>query len=205
MDETQAIKRLKQGNLEGLEVLVRRYYDRAVRAAYGVVGDRAVAEDIVQECFIQAGLKISQFDSRRSFGPWFLRSVVNRAINTANQFRKTVPLEGYPDDAEEPLRIEQLIASLPGPEAVVEQEELQETVWRALNQLSPKQRAAVILRYYLELSEVEIMQEMAIPRSSVKWWLYTARERLRLLLHAFRPEDPEPVRCPYEPEETGKD
>ncbi len=205
MDEIRAIKRLKQGDLEGLEVLVCRYYDRAVRAAFGVVGDRAVAEDIVQECFIQAGLKISQFDSRRSFGPWFLRSVVNRAINTANQFKQTVPLEGYPDGAEQPLYIEQFIASLPGPEAVVEQEELRLTVWKAINQLSPKQRAAVILRYYLEMSEVEITQEMAIPRSSVKWWLYTARERLRLLLHAFRPEDPEPVQCPCEPDETGKE
>jgi RNA polymerase sigma-70 factor (ECF subfamily) len=130
--------------------------------------------------------------------------VVNRAINTAEQFRKLVPLEGCPDDVDEPLSLRALVAALPGPEALVEQKDLQQTVRKALDQLSPKQRAAVILRYYLEMSEVEITQEMAIPRSSVKWWLFTARKRLRLLLHALRPEESEPVPCPSDRMNPGR-
>jgi len=186
MEELQAITRLKQGDLSGLEVLVPKYYDQAVRTAYGIVRDYELAEDIVQTCFIQVSEKIDQFDGRRSFRPWFLRSVVNRAINAANQDKLLVSLDTEMCEQERPFQIDQFLASLPGPEDVLETKEMRQIVWRALGKLSPKQRAAITLRYYLEMSEVEITQEMNIPKSSVKWWLFTARERLRSLLHPFQ-------------------
>ncbi len=88
MEEAGAIARLKQGDLSGLEVLVTRYYDQAIRAAYGIVRERALAEDIVQTSFLRAAEKIGQFDANRSFGPWFLRSVVNLSINIADQNKR---------------------------------------------------------------------------------------------------------------------
>ncbi len=75
MEEQEAIARLKRGDVGGLEALVHKYQVKAVRTAYLVVRDRALAEDIVQAAFLRAYERIGQFDAGRPFGPWFLRSV----------------------------------------------------------------------------------------------------------------------------------
>jgi RNA polymerase sigma-70 factor (ECF subfamily) len=72
MDERGAIERLQNGDVSGLELLVRRYQVRAVRTAYLVTRDQSLAEDVVQAAFVKAYERIGQFEARRSFGPWFL-------------------------------------------------------------------------------------------------------------------------------------
>ncbi len=74
MDESRAIARLKRSDIAGLETLVRAYQLRAARTAYLIVRDRALAEDIVQSAFVRVFEHIDQFDARRPFGPWFLRT-----------------------------------------------------------------------------------------------------------------------------------
>jgi RNA polymerase sigma-70 factor (ECF subfamily) len=76
-EEHQAIARLKQGDLAGLEFLVRQYQAQAVQTAYLILGDRFLAEDIAQTAFLKAAWKIDQFDAQRPFRPWFLRVVKN--------------------------------------------------------------------------------------------------------------------------------
>lgn len=70
----------------------------------------------------------------------------------------------------------------PGPDAEVSALLLREEVWAALGNLSPRQRAAVVQRYYLEMSEAEMAEEMGIAPGTVKWHLHQARERLRKML-----------------------
>jgi RNA polymerase sigma-70 factor (ECF subfamily) len=79
MLENEAIVRLKQGDVRGLEILVKTYQLKAVRAAYLIVGDRALAEDVVEDAFLRVYERIGQFDPLRFFEPWFLRIVVNIA------------------------------------------------------------------------------------------------------------------------------
>src|SRR5262245_15353615 len=81
-----------------MEVLVKRYQVRAVSAAYLVVGDLKLAEDVVQEAFLRAAEKIHQFDESRPFGGWFLRSVVNASIKAARRQKRFVPLEEGPHE-----------------------------------------------------------------------------------------------------------
>jgi len=178
MQERRAIARLKQGDIEGLEVLVQLYQVRAVRAAMLITHDRAQAEDIVQSAFIRAYERIHQFDPGRPFGPWFLRSVVNDAVKAASRRRPPASLDDHPFDA--------LPDGAPGPDELLEQAETTRAIWDALARLPPEQRAAVVLRYYLDLSEAEIASEQACPPGTVKWRLHTARERLRTLLRPWR-------------------
>jgi RNA polymerase sigma-70 factor (ECF subfamily) len=192
MEEKEAIARVREGDLNGLEVLIHRYYLRAVRAAYLIVLDQSQAEDIVQSCFIQAIEKIEQFDDRREFGPWFSRSVVNRALNAVQEQKRFVSIEEEirEDDL---LVLKWLPSTEPGPEEGVIQAELQQTVWEAINKLTPKQRAVVVMRYFLELNEAEITEELDSPLSSIKWWLHSARKKLRGFLHQFRTYDNHPT------------
>ncbi len=62
MDEQQAIARLKQGDLNGLEFLVQQYQVQAVHSAYLILGEDPSAQDVVQAAFLKVARKINQFD-----------------------------------------------------------------------------------------------------------------------------------------------
>lgn len=94
MDEKQAIQRLKNGDIGGMEFLVARHQAKAVRAAYLITRDPALAEDVVQDCFIHAFHAIRGFDSSRPFEPWFMRSVVNASVKMMQKSARQVPLSG---------------------------------------------------------------------------------------------------------------
>lgn len=181
--EIQAIARLKQGDLSGLEALVRCYQVKAVHAAILIVHDREQAEEIVQNAFFRAAQKIDQFDERRPFGPWFLRSVINAALQEANRQRRMVSLEAaHPSEAGDPA--EWLIDPGLCPEELVENQALSQAVWQALDRLAPDQRAAIVMRYFEDRSEAELTEVFHRPLTSVKWWLHAARGRLRRMLQA---------------------
>lgn len=79
-ERTQAaIRRLKQGDIGGLEMLVEVYQVQAVRAAYLITNDHASAEDVVQTAFVRVYHRIDQFDSKRDLAPWFMKVVANAA------------------------------------------------------------------------------------------------------------------------------
>jgi RNA polymerase sigma-70 factor (ECF subfamily) len=85
MDERAAVDRLKRGDVGGLEPLVDRHHTRAARAAYLVVRDGALAEDVAQDAFVRAFERIGSFDADRPFGPWFMKLVLNEAIAAARK------------------------------------------------------------------------------------------------------------------------
>jgi len=90
-----------------------------------------------------------------------------------------MPLE-EPED--ESRAVEWLIDPSLDPEILAATSEMRETVWRALWQLTPEQRAAVALRYFLDKDESEMIQELNRPLTTIKWQLHAARQRLRNLL-----------------------
>lgn len=182
MDEGQAIARLKQGDIGGLEPLVRKYQVRAMRAAYLITGDGATAEDIVQEAFLRAFERIDQFDSRRPFGPWFLRSVVNDAVKTAVRQKRQVSADEIGEEGMDPAEL--AVDPNPGPEEWLERIELSEAVGEALQRLSPPRRAAIVFRYYLGLTEPEIARRLRWPLGTMKRRLHDARRHLRALMAA---------------------
>ena len=178
MREQEAIDRLKQGDIRGLETLVRRYQLQAVRAADLISRDRTLAEDIVQDALLKVYQRIAQFDAGRPFGPWFLRIVVNDTLKAISKNDRWLPLENFPEDSIEFLFTE--VDALP--EAWLEGQETREQIWEALGKLPPEQRAVIVLRYFLDTSVDEISREMISPSGTIKWRLHKARERLRQLL-----------------------
>jgi RNA polymerase sigma-70 factor (ECF subfamily) len=182
MDEQCAIACLKRGDLSGLEWLVQHYQVRAIHAAYLVVGDVSLAEDVTQSAFLQAAERIEQFDETRPFGPWFLRSVVNAARKAARRQNRQVSLD-VRNEQQALALLDSLHDGKPGPEIQFISEEIRQAVWAALYQLKPEHRAAIILKYFLDLSDIESAQLLDRPLTTIKWWIYTARMRLRNLLH----------------------
>jgi RNA polymerase sigma-70 factor, ECF subfamily len=178
MDERDAIARLKAGDIGGLEVLVRRHQVEAVQAAYLITRDRSLAEDLVQGAFLRAYERIAQFDQTRPFRPWFVRSVVNDALKACTRRGRQVRLEGLADG-----RLDRATnGAHPDLEELVESAETQGQIRLALERLSPTLRAAIVERYFLGLTEAEMVQSAACPPGTIKRRLHDARARLRRLL-----------------------
>lgn len=175
-DDLQAIRRLKNGEIGGLEALISRYQVKAVRTAFLIVRDEQAAEDIAQETFLRIFSHIRQFDESRLFGPYLLRSVVNGALDAAQKVSRQTAIDG------DLGLIEGLIEQAVSVEAQVEFNLLKQDIHNALRQLSPRQRAVVVQRYYLGMSEKEMTDSLEIAPGTVKWLLNAARERLRSLL-----------------------
>lgn len=180
MDDLQAIQRLKNGDIGGLEVLVTHYQSKARRVAFLVTYDESLAEDVVQDTFIRLYHHIRRFDSSRPFEPYLLRSVVNAALNAAQKANRHLSLE------DDPTKVEGLLSQAASVESDVEYSQLKGQIIAALARLEPRQRAAVIQRYYLEMSESEMATALDTRPGTVKWILNTARARLRNLLGSER-------------------
>ncbi len=180
MDDVEAIRRLKRGEIDGLELLVTRYQVLAVRSAYLVTQDEALAEDVVQETFVKIFKRIRSFDETRPFEPYLLRSVVNAALTAVKRTGREAPLEDGDN------QVERLLGKVVSVEAQAETHELEERLLAAIAGLPPRQRAAIVQRYYLEMSESEMALALDAPPGTVKWLLNAARTRLRTLLGSER-------------------
>ena len=183
MNEHDAIACLKKGNVVGLKTLVQTYQVQAVRAAYFITHDKSLAEEVVQDGFLRVFERIEQFDETRPFAPWFFRIITNLAIKEAQKENRAVSLNISTADPETTL-LEQIPDELPKPEDEIAVQQLQETVRKALRNLTPQQRAVIVMRYFLDMSEAEMSHKLEIAPGTVKWHLHAARERLRALLTA---------------------
>jgi RNA polymerase sigma-70 factor (ECF subfamily) len=184
MEEGEAIAQLKKGNIAALQALVEMYQVQAVQIAILITQDRATAEDVVQNAFIRCFERIAQFDSSRPFRPWFFRIVTNDALKAVMKQKRQVPLEARNDEEYQQL-VAYLDATMAEPEDIVQRNEIQEAIQKAFTRLSPQQKEAILLRYYLGFSEREMSKQMQLTPGTVKRHLHAARERLRSLLMPF--------------------
>jgi RNA polymerase sigma-70 factor (ECF subfamily) len=188
MDDQAAVTRIRQGDPNGLETLVARYQVKAVQAAYLILHDRSLAEEVAQAGFVRVVEKIDQFQDGRPFTAWFFKIVINDAIKLARQQKRLTGLEEEPDPEAHRLA-GWLIDPQPLPEKALEIEQSKETIRAAMRQLTPEQRAAVVMRYYLDMSEADIASRLDRRTSMVKWLLRSARQKLGQLLRTV--QDPE--------------
>jgi RNA polymerase sigma-70 factor (ECF subfamily) len=144
------VRGAQRGSASDLEALFDAHWSRAHRAAYLVVHDASLAEDIAQEAFLAAIRNLDRFDRRRPFGPWLHRIVVNRAIDAARarSLRRETELTETVAD--------------PGEEAPVDR-----TVLAALAALPPEQRAVIVMRHLLGYTPGEIARALDLPRGTV--------------------------------------
>ena len=172
--EREAILRCKGGDLAGLEVLFELHRSAVLRTAYAIVGSHHLAEDVTQEVFVELFTAIRRFDPERPFAPWLYRIVVNISLKELRRRDyRSLPLEEAAADAPS---LDQL------PDLIAEESEMRRLIWTAVHALRPKQRAAVVLRYYHGFSEAEMSVSLGCRRGTVKSRLHSAMRRLEHLL-----------------------
>lgn len=173
-DDKMLLRRIQQRDKEALTMLMSRYEDVALRAAYLITQDTDIAADVVQTLFLKVYRHPQPFIAAKNFRAYFLHAVSNAARDS---FR------GRETSASDNQAYEQLIDLLestdPGPQSLTEQNERREMVQMALSQLTAQQRMVIVQRYYLGLSVREMAVHNAIPEGTIKSRLAEARRRLR--------------------------
>jgi RNA polymerase sigma-70 factor (ECF subfamily) len=171
--ELKLIARAKRGDLEAFEVLYEMHKGPIYRTALAITGDRLAAEEILQETFLRAFKHLHNVRQGVSLSPWLYRISVNLAYDYGKAHSRNwqVALDGI---------IEHLIApAWASPEHTVEERELYELVYEAIDKLEFKQRATLVLFYLHDFSLNEVSEIMDCPVGTVKSRLHYARENLR--------------------------
>ena len=184
------------GDESALAGLYDRHADAAFRLAYRLLGDRGLAEEVLQETMLAVWDKAERYDPRvASLAAWLMTITRNRAIDRLRaRARRPAPLTlGSPTDArdERGLTLEaamsagRLVAVAPAPldpEALVDTAWLREAVRGALDGLPLPERRALELAYYEELTQSEIAARLGWPLGTVKTRTRRALFRLRVVL-----------------------
>ncbi len=157
--------------------LIERHHDDLLRFLTRMVGDRAAAEDIFQETFLQIHISAATFDTSRRFRPWLFTIAANKArdmLRKRNR-RKTVELSA-PIRKSEPGAsfIDLLEVDVPAPDEAMDLAQRDEQVQQALDQLGPALREVLLLAYFQRMSYAQIAEDLGIPLGTVKSRMHSA-------------------------------
>jgi len=168
--DTMLVQSCLQGDRSAFDELVDRYQRALYNAAYRITGSVDDAMDVTQSAFVAAYEKLHTFDPSRRFFSWIYRITCNRALQLVEKRR---PLAALDADAH---------TTDSNPETAFVATESGEFLERALRELSPDLRMAIVLKHILGFSYREISELIDLPEKTVKSRLFTARQRLRAVL-----------------------
>ena len=165
-----------------MTVLCDRHWERLVVFVQGIVRSRAAAEEIAQEAFLRVYLSRDRYEPTARFTTWLYRIATNRALNFLRDNRHQTAVESLDQvTADGPVR--QIRDVRLGPEELTERSQrrrvLRRMVTGALESLPERQRRAVLLHRYHELSYEQIAAEIGCTVPSVKSLLWRAYSTLR--------------------------
>ena len=188
--ESELVQRSQGGDLEAFNVIVERYQSQVFNLAARILGNRASAEDVVQEAFISAHKAIGRFRGG-SLRAWLLRIVSNASLDHIRTLRRR--REESLDQAELDVGF-QPPSRGEGPERQAIRMELGAELQRAIISLPPDQRAVLVLVDVQGLSYEEAAQSVGVSVGTVKSRLSRARVRARDYLRQRRELLPEEYR-----------
>jgi RNA polymerase sigma-70 factor (ECF subfamily) len=175
MDEVLLIRRAQEGDERAARHLFDTYQLRTYRLAVGLLGDDADAEEVAQDALTYALLNIHRYkEDLSSFSTWLHTITVSRARDKRR--RKLLPSISM---AQWLGMGNQIRDHTPGPEACIMRRETEGGLSVVLDQLSPKLREAIVLRFYADCTYKEMGEIMGCS-------LNTARSRLRLAIEKLR-------------------
>ncbi len=176
-----ALARARAGDEEGFRLLVERHSRHVFRLAYRMTGNEHDAEEVVQETFLRAYRRLNRFESRSSFSTWLYRIATNCALDL-RRARQRHEERREPSGAEHAERMLALPSTDPAPDRVVFSAEVQRKVAAALDELSPMERTAFVLRHFEGMTIEEIARALDRRHEAAKNCVFRAVQKLRKAL-----------------------
>lgn len=178
--DEQLLAAFRGGDLGAYRSLVERYHDDLVRFLIRFLGDRALADDVFQETFLQVYQSAGTFDPERRFRPWLFTIAANKGRDMLRKKgrRQEVDLHASVDGGQGEGRsasfVDLMEVRVESPQSGVLSEEQDRLVDRALSALSPPLREILLLAYFQRLSYQQVAEELGIPLGTVKSRLHAA-------------------------------
>ncbi len=182
-DDSRWIDETLAGQRSSYEFLVVKYQDRLFNSVFQVVGRREEAEDVVQEAFVQAFVKLGTFQRTSGFYTWIYRIAFNLSVSRRRKKRPEHSIDHLRDQAgEEPIARNDPIGQ------ELERKEDEAELYVALDELSDEHRKIVVLRELEGLCYEEIAEVLDLPVGTVRSRLHRARLQLKEFLQTNRSE-----------------
>lgn len=175
-DENAWVLQAQQGNDDAFTQLVETYQKPVYNLCYRMLGEPDTAEDAAQETFLRAYQNLHRYDSSRAFGTWILSIAAHYCIDRLRKKKFSVFSMDAEDEDGTPFEVAD--PASPDPEAESVKKEDRARLHLLLKDLEPTDRAAVIMRYWYDYSEVEIAQSLKLTVSAVKSRLHRSRKAL---------------------------
>jgi RNA polymerase sigma-70 factor (ECF subfamily) len=175
--DEQLLTEYRQGDRASFAKLMQRYQRELYHFLVRFLGDRAAAEDVFQETFLQVHQSAAQFDPTRRFRPWLFTIAANKArdLIRSQARRPTNPLQASISSDEESgefIDLMEAASTLPG--EPMEREELQQQVQKTVMSMPEHLREILLLSYFHQFPYKQISDILDIPLGTVKSRLHAA-------------------------------
>lgn len=176
--DQELVKRVQAGDKRAFDVLVRKYQNKLVKLITRYVHDPVEALDVAQEAFIKAYRALPNFRGESSFYTWLYRIGINTAKNhLVAQGRRPPESDIDAQDAEQ-YDFDSRLKDQDTPEGIFERDEVERTIFEAIDALPEDLRTAITLREIEGLSYEEIAQAMDCPVGTVRSRIFRARDAI---------------------------
>ena len=176
-DIERLVKASQAGDRSAFNEIVKLYQQQSMRIAVRMLGNADEATEAVQNGFVKAYLNIGKLREPKRFEAWFFRIIANTAISQ----RKAAKYRA------EKIKIDEGYKGKKALSPVESQigEELKEAIRRAMLKLSKKEAKAIALFGIEDLSQEKIAEIMGCSVEAVKWHVFKARQKLKVLLKEY--------------------
>jgi RNA polymerase sigma-70 factor (ECF subfamily) len=181
LSDRALVTQARSGDPDAFRALVERHSRVVFRQAYRMTGNRQDAEDVVHESFLRAYRQLGRFDERAGFGTWLYRISTNCALDTIRARRRRSE-NGPPAEPDGPDPMAQVPARDPSPERSAWSAQLRGAVEDAMNELSPTERAAFVLRHFEGMHIEEVGRALQCRPGAAKHSVFRAVQKLRRAL-----------------------
>jgi len=167
------IGRIAKGDRAAMQALFARHQVRVYRFVLRLVGNAALAEDLISEVFLDVWRHAGRFEGRSSVSTWLL---------AIGRFKALSAMRKKPDEELDEEAAGALEDTSDTPEAALEKKDKGAALRKCLEKLSPDHREVIDLVYYHEKSVEEAAEIIGIPEATVKTRMFYARKKLSELL-----------------------
>ena len=195
-DELTWVIQAQQGSDEAFTRLVEEHQTHVYNLCYRMLGEPEAAEDAAQESFLRAYQNLQRYDRNRPFATWLLSIAAHYCIDRLR--RRKLSVFSLDEENDEGVTFEIADPASPNPEAESVKREERDRLHILLKDLDATDRAAIILRYWNDYSEIEIAESLNLTVSAVKSRLHRARRALAGMWQEDKPR----ARAERRPHET---
>lgn len=187
--DDELLARIREGNTGAFDDMVIAYSPKLIQVAYGLLGNRQDAEEVVQDAFVRAYNALADFRGDSSLETWLHRITVNLARNKYHWNKRRG--DGVNISLSEPQETDRQEADVDLPDSrlqpgqQLETEEMNANILKAIHYLPEKMRETIVLRHLDDLPYEKIAELLDCRVGTVKSRLARGRELLRNYLAAL--------------------